>query len=215
MGYRIITTVVTAATSGDLATLADVKAELGITDGGQDVLIKRYISAASMAVEQFCNRRFAVETVTDEVWPDQEFYSFQVAGSLRNVQLSRWPVVSVGAVTENGETLTEADGDFRIDKASGTAIRIDGNGYPKDWLAWPLRFTYSGGYSEIPLDVADATIRLVKARYVARGRDPFLKSESIPGVRDATWWVATGSDAGNMPPDVADILENYRQPVVM
>lgn len=213
MGYRVITTVLEAASSKNLATLADVKAELSITGGQEDSLLNRYIASASVAVGQYCNRVFAAETVKDEIWPDREWYSFQVAGSMHDVHLSRWPVITMTTVVENGKTLTDP-AYYRVNQETGIVTRMDQNSYPRDWLAWPLSFTYRAGYETLPPDVVDATIRLVKARYVAKGRDPFLKSETIPGVREATWWVATGTDAGNMPPDVADLLENYRQPVV-
>ncbi|ANM12050.1 phage head-tail connector protein [Rhizobium sp. N324] len=213
MGFRIITTVLTPASSADLVTLSDVKAELGLTGGGDDAVLKRYLAGASLAIAQYCNRTFVQETVKDEIWPDREFYAFQVAGSLSDIQLSRWPLSGDVTVTENGDALTSGT-DFRVDAKTGIATRIDTNAYPREWQAWPLSFTYTAGYSSIPADVQDAAIRMVKARYMARGRDPFLRSENIPGVRDVSYWIATGSDAGNMPPDVADILDNYRQPVV-
>lgn len=213
MGYRIISTVVTAASSQQLASLADVKAELGITDAAQDALLTRYIDLCSSAAAQFCDRVFPKETVKDEIWPDGELHAYQVAPGIASLQLSRWPVVTVTAITENGNVL--ADGyDYRFDAANGLAYRLNEHGYPKDWPASPLSVVYQAGYDPVPADVQDAVIRMVKARHIARGRDPFLRSESIPGVRDATWWIPTGADAGNMPPDVADILSNYRMPVV-
>ncbi len=213
MGLRSITTVVTPASSYALASLADVKTELGIADTSKDTLLTRYLNYASTTIAQFCNRAFVAETVKDEIWPDREWYSFQVVGQVKDLQLSRWPVVSITEVLENGETLVSGT-DYRADNDNGILIRLDTNGYPKPWLAWPLSVTYSAGFAIVPTDVQDATIRLVKARYLAQGRDPFLKSENIPGVRDVAYWVATGGDAGNMPPDVEDILENYRIPVV-
>lgn len=214
MGYRTITTITVPAGSYDLADIDDVKAELDITGSTQDALLNRYISAASVAIEQYCNRRFVQETVKDEFWPDRELYAFQVSPTIQSLQMSRWPVGAVSSVTENGDALTDAT-DYRVDKDTGGLWRLDGLAYPFVWKAWPIVATYQGGYSDIPADVQDACIRLVKARYLAKGRDPFMKSESIPGVRDVSYWIATGSDAGNMPPDVADILNNYRQVLIV
>lgn len=213
MGIRTITTVTSAATSYDLTTLAAVKDELSISDTSKDATLSRYITAASLAIAQFCNRVFVKETVKDEFWPDREVYSYQLPGTVQSLQLSRWPVGTVTSVTENGEALVDGTG-YRVDKENGSLIRLDGVGYPQSWLAWPTVAIYEGGYAEVPADVSDAAVRLVKARYLAKGRDPFLKQESIPGVRDVSYWVATGSDAGNMPPDVTDILVNYRQVIV-
>lgn len=213
MGITVITTVVTPPTAAALTTLASVKAELSITDSSQDTLLTSYIGSASAAISQFCNRAFGVSTIKDEAWPDREPYSFQFPGSLSSIQLSNWPVVAITTLTENGDALVDG-ADYRVDKATGTLYRLDGLGYVKPWLAWPIVATYNAGFATIPADIDDAAVRMVKARYLARGRDPFMKQENIPGVREVTYWVATGTDAGNMPPDVADILENYRQPVI-
>jgi hypothetical protein len=217
MGYRVISTVVTPAGSYDLAKLADVKAELNISDTSSDTLLTRYIAYASTAVSQLCNRRLTTETVKDEIWPDREDFSYQVTGALKDIQLSRWPVVTLSSLSEDGNAL--ADGvDFRIDKETGIVSRLDKGGYPASWSAWPIVATFTAGLGatvdDIPQDIQDATIRLVKARYFARNRDPILKSEDIPGVRSVQYWISTGADAGNMPPDVVDLLNNYRVPVI-
>lgn len=213
MSYRIISTVITAASSQQLASLADVKAELGIVDTLQDQVLTRYIDLCSAAAAQFCDRVFPKETVKDEIWPEYRAGDHVLTTGLKAIQLSRWPVISVTAITENGSVLAE-EYDYRVDMVSGLAHRLNEHGHSRDWPAWPLSVTYQAGYETVPADVQDAVIRMVKARHIARGRDPFLRSESIPGVRDATWWIPTGADAGNMPPDVVDILSNYRQPVV-
>lgn len=31
---------------------------------------------------------------------------------------------------------------------------------------------------------------------------------------DSRWWIATGNEAGNVPPDVADLIDSYHVPVV-
>jgi hypothetical protein len=69
--FRIITTVVTPASSHDLTTLDAVKDELPISGNGSDAILGRYISGASQAVEQYCNRVFVVETVSDQFLPNQ------------------------------------------------------------------------------------------------------------------------------------------------
>ncbi len=213
MGYRLLTTINTAA-SGTLASLADAKAELSLTSGDQDAIVSRYLAASTAAIEQFCNRTFGVQGITDEFWPDRESHAYQVTPGISEIIVSQWPIVAVETVTENGDTLDDGT-DYRVDYRVGKVIRLNEQPYPTFWRAWPISIKYTGGYATIPADVQDACIRLVKARYLAKDRDPFLRSESIPGVRDASWWIATGSDAGNMPPDVQDILENYRQPVVI
>ena len=213
MDLQTISTVIASAGNYDLTTLTNVKAELSITSSADDETLQRYITSASKAIANFCDRVFQVETVKDEFWPVREDHSFQVSGGIETIQLSRWPVVSVATITENSVDLTDGT-DFRVNPKNGSLLRLNGVKYPVRWRSWPIAITYDAGYAPIPSDVEDAAIRLVKARYVAKSRDPFLKQENIPGVREVTYWIATGDDAANLPPDIADILDNYRVPVM-
>lgn len=213
MGIKVITTVVKAASSYDLTTLSVVKDELSITDNSKDASLKRYITSGSAAAAQYCNRRFQVETVKDEFWPDRDFYSYPLPGGVNVIQLSRWPVVSAVIVIENGITLVDGI-DYRVDAGNGNLVRLDADLYPRPWCAWPISAQYDGGFAEIPDDVADAVIRMVTRRYSVKGRDPNLKQLSVPGVIEQSWWIGTGGDAGNLSPDIADVLENYRVPVI-
>ncbi|MEZ0060903.1 hypothetical protein ABIF26_006446 [Bradyrhizobium elkanii] len=211
MGVRIVSTVVTAVDSYDLTTLAVVKDELSITGGASDGTLRRYITSASAAAAQYCNRVFQVETVRDEFWPDRD--CSPVFGGLDVLQLSRWPVESVATLTESGAELGE-DIDFRVEPKTGQVIRLDAAGNARRWGTCPIVAQYDAGYPTVPADVADAVTRMVTKRFSAKGRDASLRSESIPGVRDVTYWIATGAEAGNLTPDVADVLDNYRIPVM-
>ncbi len=215
MAYRIVTTVTEAATSGDLIALSTVKAELDIDGAAKDDLLKQYVSAASAAISQHCNRTFALEGLRDEIWPLRGPHAYQLPTLLPSLQLSRWPVSSSPPVSveENGVALEEGAG-FRIEPKSGLVYRLDGTGYPMAWSAWPIVVAYKAGFEQIPPDVADAALRMVTARFRAKGRDPFVRQDRIPDVRDVSYWIATGADAGNMTPDVVDLLENYRVPVM-
>lgn len=216
MTVQIVTTVTAAAGSYDLTDLATVKDELGIDSGNtdDDALLERYITSASRAAAQYCNRVLVVETLEDDFWPQRDPWPWDIPGGVAPLQLSRWPITGLGVVTENGVTLTSGT-DFRPDNANGQLIRLDANGYPRKWPAFALSAAYSAGFDPIPADLEDAVIRMVSARYAARGRDPKLKSISIPDVQDVTYWIATGDEAGNMSPDIADILDNYRVPVAV
>jgi hypothetical protein len=213
MGIKVITTVVTAASSYDLTTLAIVKDELSITDGSKDTSLRRYITSASAAAAQYCNRKFQVETVKDEFWPERGPRQWALPGGVERLQLTRWPVVTVASVTENGSALVDGV-DYRVDAENGALVRLDAGLYPRKWSAWPIAVQYDGGFSEIPEDAADAVVRMVTKRYSAKGRDATLKQESIPGVLERQFWIATGAEAGNMTPDITDILDNYRVPTL-
>lgn len=220
MGARtLLTTVVTPATapSGgaryDLTDLATVKAELDITSGAKDAVIKALITRASAAAAQYCNRVFPVETVKDEFWAQRDPFPCLIPGKFEPLQLSRWPITSVTTVTENAVALVDPT-NFRTDLPNGQIIRINTNGYPRPWPSFPIAVTYASGFATIPADVVDAVLSMVKKRWFSRGRDPALMSENISGVYESRWWIATGNEAGAMTPDVTDLLDNYRVPVI-
>lgn len=217
-----ITTVVTAATAAsasagayDLTTLATLKADLGITDSTNDTVLQRYLTAASEAIKNYCNRVFQVETVTDEFWAQRDPYPSTFASGLAPLQLSRFPIKAAGvsSVVENGTTLVDAT-DFRVDYTLGHLTRIDGSAYPMRWPAYPISVTYQAGYVTIPAALVEAVIRLVRASWYARLRDPMLRQENIPGVREAQYWISSPADGGNLPPDVVGLIEPYVVPQI-
>src|ERR1700744_1002339 len=112
MQSRTVTTVVTAAASYDLTTLDIVKDELSITKGSSDATLKRYLSWASAALSQECNRVFAAETVQDQIWPARNLQP--LSSNTEVLQLARWPVIDIVSLTEDGNTLV-VDTDFVVD----------------------------------------------------------------------------------------------------
>jgi hypothetical protein len=50
--------------------------------------------------------------------------------------------------------------------------------------------------------------------WASRGRDPTLRSESIPGVIDRQFWVGAVGDPAMLPPRVLASLSGFRRPFV-
>lgn len=211
MAVQVTTVVQTPAQSYDLVDLSTVLEELNVKGSAKDSQVKRYIGAASAAAAQFCNRVFPAETVQDTF--DLTFARLQWNGE-SVLQASRWPINAITSLTENGVALVE-DTDYRVDTVAGQIWRLDAeSGLKRNWRLTPLVLGYFGGFATIPVDVQDAVIRMIRSRWFARDRDPMAREINIPGVLEQQFWVATGTDAGNMTPDVVDILENYRVPVI-
>jgi hypothetical protein len=220
MGARtVITTLVTSATapSGgavyDLTTLEAVKTELNITSGAEDAYFRSAISRASAAAAQFCDRVFPQETVKDEFWAQRDPVPCLIPGTFDPLHLTRWPIISVTTVIENDVTLVDGT-DFRVDYINGRLTRMDASGYPRAWPSYPIAVTYAAGYATIPYDVVDAVIRMVKSRWFMRTRDATVRQQNIPGVLEQTFWIATGNEAGAITPDIVDLLDGYRVPIV-
>src|ERR1700682_4613996 len=141
--YSILTVTI-AATSYDLTELSDVKEELGVNDGASDVVLARYISGASQAAMQYCNRVFAVETVSEKFLAAHAGRLF--CGGVKPLQLTRWPIITVTSVTEDSVLLVE-NTDYLVDKANGQLTRLDSSGYPRVWSPLTLVVVYSAGYA--------------------------------------------------------------------
>jgi hypothetical protein len=191
VGIKVITTLLsTPLSSYDLTTLDVVKDELDIKTGAQDARLKRYIKSASAAAMQYCNRKFQLEELQDEFWPERE-PQYVLPGSADELFLSRTPVTSpIISVIENGITLVEGT-DFRVDYDKGRLIRLDRNLYPRKWRAWPIQVQFAGGYAEIPDDVAD--------KIVTHGDGALRRARPRPHADAAEHSRALSSSAGGSP----------------
>jgi hypothetical protein len=219
MGLEVISVVTTAAPSYDLVALADVHQYQGIpgSDTATDTFIAGAITRASTAIQTYCNRSFAVETITDTFLPERDSYPWQMPGSIKKLNLSRWPVTAITSVTSfadpnNPQTLTLGQ-DYLADNKLGQLIRLNPNvKYPTLWEAAQIVAVYQAGYTTIPADIQDACLRMISSAMKGRGRDPMLKSITQAGVTK-DYWVDLGGRDGNFPPEVAQILDAYRVPM--
>ncbi len=223
MVLRIVSTVLGPAASYDLTTLATIKDDLAIpaSDTSSDATLARFITEQSALVAQYCNRVFPIETVRDTLFLDRDPYPYQVAGLQSELQLSRWPVLAVTSVVETvalGVTNVLTEGtDFVTDLARGWLTKIDPNtGTPTGWSPNQYTVQYQAGLSSPPADLEMAVLRLVTARFKARGRDPYLRSQGEPGVGQEQYWIgAMPGQTGPFPPDISAVLEKYRVPLAM
>lgn len=202
-----------ALNNNALTTVATVKTALGITGSDDDALIERLINAASNAIEQYCNRKFARSSVTEKV-PGY--------GRTRLV-VSRTPI-------DTGETITvsydgdEVDADdYEVENADAGFLYAPGG-----WL-WtapalpgavyhPLpgherklyEVTYTGGYqlpkdsgsnTKLPEDIQQACIDLVN---YLKNADPHVASEKL-----LSYSVSFAGAAQGIPPRVAMFLGPY------
>jgi hypothetical protein len=199
-----VLTFTTAPTETDLISLATVKAELGITDGAQDTTLSRYIAESSALIAKVCARgqggSFGKATVVE---------TFRLRASQRRpLWLSHWPVTSITSIVADDETLTATDYELE----DGRKLwRLDGDDVRTYWSPVKTVITYVGGYSlpnGCPNDLAAQCLELVKLKYSAKGRDPLLKVDDVPGVGRQEFWVGSLSDDG-IPPDVSAALSNY------
>ena len=206
-----LTRVVTPATSMALMTLDEAKAALGIplADTSHDAALTMQIEAVSVAANQYCNRVFVVQTYQDTFrYLTNWLYSGQ---PLRTRQ---FPIVvdegvPLVAVIENGAELDGAL--WEVYPEQGALYRLDG-GLVGEWLGTSIIVDYTAGYDPIPPDVRSAALEWLGARWGGTGRDPSLRSETIPDLITQVYDSGASSSAGTtaIPGGTRDLLAPYR-----
>lgn len=200
------------AKSYDLTLLATVKAELGITDRASDTVLRSYIKQASDVIAEFCNRVFALETVTEAFRIGHDFhegFSHSPYPMSFELTLKRYPVVSIVSVTENGIALTSDQ--YEVDAENGTISRICGSQYSR-WQIGRVLVTYSAGFvlpGGLPRGIERAAIQLVKQFASSGDRDPLVRSERVDGAGTTEYF---GADGTGLTPDIQGLLQPHVKP---
>lgn len=229
----ILTSITVPPASRDLTELDTVKDDWGITGSDLDSFLSRAISRCSAAAANFCNREFGIATYQVTVRLEQGYRDGYLSlGRCNPFMLPCWPIAAISALSEknsNGVVVPLVENtDFEVKRDSGMLYRLDRYQRPTDWSpTMTILVTVVAGYVlpgqsrtglpasalDLPPDIQDAVGRMVYGRYSARRRDPLVKAEEVVGVSRTEYIVGTpgNEDGANLPPDVADILNNYRQ----
>lgn len=202
------------------AILGDVPAETPILFGADvqsDLFLTRAITLSSTAIQNYCGRKFAAETIQDEFIFTEDHNQWQEIRDLPRLQLSKGPLISITSVVinEDGTDVTLEEGvNFIIDQDKAQLIRIhESTGRPSRWRGWNTTVIYTAGYATLPADIDDACSRMTKKAFWARGRDPSIMEQSQGMVGSTKYWVTSSPD-GNLPPEICDILDKYRSIVI-
>ncbi|MCO5129233.1 MAG: phage head-tail connector protein [Xanthobacteraceae bacterium] len=188
--------IITPADSPDLATLAVVKAALGISDSSEDATLAALITQASSAIATACNRVLLAETVEQ---------TFRSSGGRRGLLMTRYPVTSVVSIMEGETTLAETD--YAIDTTSGIIERLI-----SDRLAcWPygaITVRYVAGYDieDVPPDLVQAVIMLVQQYRSQASRDPMIRAIDVTDIERQEFFALT---AAGLPAPVQTLIEPH------
>ena len=214
----LITTVITPAASMLLTDLATVKNELQITSTADDRFLDRLIAVASAAIQSYCNRIFAPQTIEDQMWFARDSWPRVVRDDIAPLELSNWPTIAINSVVETivGVATTLVLGtDFLLDAEHGQLIRLNHLGYPTHWKSSPVVAIYQTGYADIPDDLVEAAMMLIKMRWFARMRDPLIRSQNAVGIFEQSYVMGTGpGGTDDMPAEVTALIDRFRVPVV-
>jgi hypothetical protein len=125
-----------------IATLAEVKADLGISDTADDAVLTRTLEGLQGRFEARCNRLFArAENVT-------EYFD----GGTRALYVQRYPIESVASVIIDSDRVFGSedalveDDDYVLNQEQGTIIWSGVHGWPSYVVARAIQVVYTGGY---------------------------------------------------------------------
>jgi Phage gp6-like head-tail connector protein len=210
MNYRI-SRLITPAASLALITLDQAKAALGIdpADTSQDAALTQQIDQVSRAIDNYCDRIFVRQGYTDQY---RYVYNWLASGEpLLTRQLPIAADVAGAAVVTISEDGVAVDlASFEADLERGALYRLDGTA-PSSWTGTSIVVDYDAGFVPIPEDVQSAALEWLTARWKAQGRDPALRSETIPDVITQVWSSdAVSTTTSSIPSGVQDWLAPYR-----
>lgn len=207
-----IVVITTAPEATRLTTLERVKSELNITTETTDDLLAAKIDEASSDIEAHLGRTLNRATLTQTFWGEPYGAEYLI--------LDRAPVASITSVAVD-DVVVDAD-EYRLDGRTGQLFRLDSSGYPCVWW-WckSVIVEFVAGYllpgeddRDLPFAIESAAIALINSYWQARGRDPLVRSESIPGLGDVAYWVGSVGESGDLPPDVQTKISPFRRPQV-
>jgi len=180
--------------TGDLTTLANVKAYLSppLTTTNDDALLSRLITAASQFIQTWLNRIVAVTSYTDVRNGTGGIVLF----------LGNRPVTTIAAVTVDGVAIGPSSpaptgAGYLFDDS---AVYLVGHCFAKG--VQNVTVQYSAGFASTPPEIEQACIALVTLRYKERDRIG-QASKNLGGE-------TVSFEQRDMPPDVATVLDQYR-----
>lgn len=208
VGSTIFRTI-TPATDTGLITIDRAKEILGIAadDTSHDQALTGLISAVSTAICNYCDRFFVVQVYRDQL--RNPCFDYDQPVRVRQFPIQRddtdEPKLSI---TMDGLVIDPST--YDVDTDLGRIYRINGA-----WAGTTLVLDYTGGFDPIPDDVQAAALQWTIESWMARGRDPAIKSEAIFDVMTVVYGndvsSATSGTPEAAPPDnVRNLLVNYR-----
>lgn len=143
--------------AGDLTTITNVGAWIGLVSPNDNLLLETLISAISAYVPRVLNQ--GVLTA--------EYVEIRQGNGKDRMLLKNWPVQSIALVEWQGMAISA-----QTDLMSGVSgITTDGKAV---WLVnyrfprAPVRITYTAGYDTVPLDIQEAVTELVGEEYARK-----------------------------------------------
>lgn len=199
--------VVTPAPSLLLVSVAEAREDIDFDDDDSDSIVERWILAASARITAFLRRPLLLESLAET------FYLRALSRGTWGpsfLQLSRRPVAGTPVITVDDVVLTTDE--YVLKPDAGTLFRMDDDSQVS-WSGIKAVVEYDAGYdgaAEVPGDIRQACIDLVRLAKASTTRDAALRSLEIPGVATETYQTTMQGDVGDLPPGIMDAILRHR-----
>jgi hypothetical protein len=192
-----------------LVSLEDAKAALGITGTSSDDAVLSAILRASDLISRQCGLD-AVGNTPPSLKSEDITETFRGTWGC-SLMLSRGFVSTIYMVTEGTAELGETD--YFLQGRMLTRLRSDDNAA---WTAGKIVVEYAAGFSEVPEDLQQICLDVIREQWSAASRDPLLRSETVDGVGRMDFQVGglARDTRGALPPALAAALHPYRLAVI-
>jgi hypothetical protein len=201
--------IVTPAAHHRLTTLVAVKTELQVTATGDDSFLTSLIDEASSAIEAWCSRVFAKERVRE---------TFTRRTIADKIMCMRFPIA--GNLEVHLDALQIPPTESEADE-NGFLFRLDEAGQQTTWPAGRYLIEYDAGFvlpgeagRNLPPAIERAALILAKGMFLARSRDPAIRSEEIYEVYKASF-TPIGSATRGLPQEVEGLLAPFREEIIV
>jgi hypothetical protein len=193
-------TILSAAVSQDLTTLAAARTECGLTDTSDDAILLPLIRQASAACARYCGRpHFGREHY------EQTENTSRSSGALI---LERDLEPTVVSVTAAGAAVSASDYELQ---AGGVLRRVGAHCYSWAWPV-PVVVNYYAGFTlltTLPDDIERACLTVLRGWYYARRRDPTIRTITSEGIGMTAFATPTSGDGFSL--EAAAMLEPWRR----
>lgn len=178
----------------DLTTVANLQGWLNDAQNVSSDTLQRLVTAASQFIQTVLNRTIKSQSYTDVL----------DGRGTRRIFLGNRPVTAVSSVQVDGLTVPPSPGPG-LDGYVWSSSSISLIGYAFTRGAGNVVISYTAGYPTVPFDLEQACLELCAFKWRKKGKEG--NSSIAMGGQQTNFTIR------DMPPEVATILQNYREVV--
>lgn len=187
-----------------VATLAEFKAELGITNNQHDIELPRFLNAATLKIVELCGPLSEVQLVED------------TRNAREHVHLRDWPILSVQSVTLHPSGRVVGADNITVAGPQGYVLDPDAAMITYAFGGSHVRVAYTAGRAAVPDDLKTAVLDLATHLWRASQNRTGLGQRAVFGGATRDPDMNSPYPAGfAMPRRVTELIEAHLRPPVI